>query len=452
MDIEQLLELLDAQNKQQTILQNENEKLQKLVNYDSLTNLPNKSLLTNILKKSVANATRNRHMVAFILLSLDDFKDISATYGRETRDEVLKYFAKTLVSSVREGDVVARTEGEVFVILLEQLSDERVVAKIINKILSAISKPYALANEVEIRLQASAGIVIAPKDSKKMDDIYSFAQSALTLAQDAGHGLYRFYTDEITQKALQKIAYEDAIKRALKTKQFKLYYQPKIDLRTDKIVSAEAFIRWTSKEHGNVTPDIFIPIADETGLIHKIGYFVIDEACKQLKKWNDAGRDLALSINLSTNQIKYQDVPEMLRHSIQESGCDPKNLELEMCEDALLQKGDDALKMLNAIVSQGVSVAIDKYGHGHSCIAALKEFPIQTLKINSDFLNNRELTMSIIKMGKALNLKVVGTKVESREDVKFLKECGCDEYQGFLYSKPAPADEFEKILKEGFHP
>ena len=450
-DIESLLDLLDMQRDKEKLLEDENERLQKLVHYDLLTGVPNKLLLSNILKKSIANAKRNEHAIAFILLDLDGFKDINDTYGHSTGDEVLKHFTATLIDNVREGDVVARIESDVFVILLEQLLDESIVAKIINKILAAIAEPHILANEVEIQLQASAGIVAAPKDSSDTDEIYKFAQSALNLAKNDGQGLYRFYTDEITQRALQKIAYEEALKRALNAKQFQLYYQPKVDLHTDKIVSVEAFIRWTSEEHANITPDIFIPIADETGLIHKIGYYVIDEACRQLKRWNDKGYDITLSVNLSTNQVKYQDVPKMLEHALTESGCNPKNLELEMCEDALLQKGNKALEMLNNIVSQGTSIAIDKYGYGHSSIAAIKEFPVQTLKVNSGFLDDKELTKAIIKMGKALGLKVIGTRLENREDIEFLKESGCDEYQGFIYSKPVPADRCEQLLKDGLH-
>lgn len=446
-DIDYLFDYINAQDKKESMLLDENKNLQKIVNYDVLTGLPNQFLLTTILKKSIANAIRNNYYAVFILINLDNFKDINLSYGHDIGDEVLQHTANTLSHKVRGGDTVVRVEGDTFGVILEQVHDETIIAKIINNILHSLYQSHLLTNEVKINLHASAGIVIVPKDSISIEDIHKQAQEALFLAKKEGLSRYRFFTDEITQKTLTKIAYEDAIKNALQDNSFKLHYQPKIDLHTNKIIGAEAFIRWKSTADTYISPSLFIPIADKTGLIHKIGYYVIDEASKQLKKWNDNGYNISVSVNLSVNQIKYQDIPKMVEHALNESSCNPNNLELEMSEDALVQKGEDALEILNALKTQGIKIAIDKYGNGHSSITSLKKFPIDTLKVDNSFFNDRELTEAIIHMGKALHLQVIGTKVESTEDMDFLKENGCDIYQGYVHSKAVEASEFEELLE-----
>ncbi len=421
-------------------------QMKHLINYDSLTGLPNKVLLDDLLKKSIANAKRNTHSIALILLDLNKFKDINETYGNDIGDEILNNISKTLKNNTREGDVVARIEGDIFAIILEQIKDERVLAKVAHNILTAIHQPQKLTNDADIILQACAGISIAPKDAQDVESIFKYAKEALLLAKQDGHGLYRFYTDDITQKYIQKLAYENALKNALSNNLLKLHYQAIYDATSNKIVGAEVLLRWKCKEYGNVPPEIFIPLADETGLIHKIGYFVIDEAAKQLKELNDDGYDISISVNLSKNQVKYQDIVKMLEYSIDKYRCNPKNLNLEITENSLLEKGDEAIEMLNGIKNLGPTITIDRFGSGYSSIALLKEYPINALKIDSSFTKDKKLFSSIVKMGQALELKLIAHKVEEPEDLDSLREKKCDFYQGFIQSKALSAKQFKELL------
>ena len=429
-------------------------ELEKLANYDLLTDLPNKRLFKNLLKKAIANASRNDYVVSVVLLDLDKFKDINDSYGHFIGDELIKNLSERLQKRVREGDIVARIDNDEFAIILEHINDENAIAQVVNNILKIIAQPSNLSNGSKVSIEASAGIVIAPKDSKRIEKLFEFAESSLFHAKQDGHGLYRFYTDDMTQKSMQKIAYRDAITEALNEKRLELHYQPKIDLKSAKVIGAEALVRWVCTKYGNVPPSIFIPIANETGLINAVGDWVINEACRQGKIWQDSNFNLPISINISTNQVKHHNIVESLSNALDSSGFKAENLELEMTEDALMED-KESIKFLEQVRATGVRIAIDKFGTGYSSLAYLRRLPIDDLKIDQLFIKNilqkkedEALVLAIIGFAKAFGFRVSAMGVESKDQLEFLKDNGCDFYQGFIYSKALSAKQFEKLLKE----
>ncbi len=438
-------------------LENRIDELEKLVNHDVLTNLPNKLLFQDLLKKSVANACRNSYIIAVVLLDLNRLKDIYDTYGYMIGDELVLKISNRLLNRVREGDIVARVSNDGFAIILEHIHDQDVIAQVVNTILVTISKPCLLSNGMEVCIEASAGISVTPKDSKESADLVEFAQSSLVQAKQDGHGLYRFYTDDMTRKSMQKIAYREAIIDAVKNDKFHLYYQPKVDIESGKIVGVEALIRWKCAAYGDVPPDIFIPIAQETGVIHLVGEWVINRAFNQGKMWLDSGYKIPISINISSKQIAHHDIASTISKALKSSNFDANYLELEIKEDIFIQK-KEAVDSLQKLRKLGVRVSIDNFGTGFSSLADLKSLPIDGVKIGRFFIdtitedkNDAQLVAAIIKMCNALNLKATAVGVEEQEQLDFLKESGCDIYQGYIKSKALSVKQFEKLLIKQSH-
>ncbi len=430
------------------------EELEELANYDSLTNLPNKQLFKNLLKKSLANAKRNNYIIAVVLIDLNKITEINDNYGHILGDELIEIISQRLVKKLREGDIIARICSDEFAIILEHIKDENVIAQVVHTLLNKIQEPLLLSNGIEVIIKASAGIVIAPKDTQNPQLLFEYAENSLTQAKKDGSGLYRFYTDDMTQKSLQKIAYKKAISNALEENKLEVYYQPQIDIKTEKIIGAEALIRWKCKDYGDVPPSIFIPIAEDTGLINKIGELVINTACKQGKEWSDNGYKIKISVNLSTNQIKYQDVSKLVNNAIEKSGFTPELLELEIKENALMDEQNN-LEILHNLKKEGVKLVLDNFGTGYSSLTHLKQLPIDMLKIDQKFIDyipytteDTDLVIAIIKMGKALGFQIVAQGVEQEEQLNFLKELECNFYQGFIKSKALSIKQFNKLLKE----
>jgi len=431
------------------------EELQKLINYDTLTGLPNRLLFKNHLQKSIARAIRNKHILAVVIFDLDRFKDINDSYGHSIGDELLITVAKRLEDRVREGDVVARLGGDEFAVILEHVKHNDDVARVTKEMLENISSIYKLSNGVEVHVDSSAGIVIAPKDGKNVEEIFQHADSALYQAKNDGHGLYRYYTDEMTKKARKKMAYENRLRFAIQKGELELYYQPQVHFQTNKIVAAEALLRWNDKDEGIIPPSVFIPIAEETGLINKIGEWVINETCKQGKTWLDKGYHLTLAVNVSANQVRYQNIPEVVSNALADSGYTADKLELEITESALMQREEEVVSMLHSLKAKGIRLAIDDFGTGYSSLSYLKRFPIDVLKIDKSFIDDIPyqkddiaIVIAIIEMGKALGYQVLAEGTEQQEQLDFLKDKGCNLYQGYIKSKPIKADEFERLLEE----
>ena len=431
------------------------EELLKLANYDTLTNLPNRSFFKAYLEKSIARAIGDKEEIALVIFDLDRFKDINDSYGHSIGDELLKEVASRVLSRLRDCDLVVRLGGDEFGVILENLHNQDDIAQITKDIITTIALPYKLSNGAEIHINSSAGIVIAPKDGKSVEELLQYSDSALYQAKNEGHGIFRYYSDEMTTQARQKIDYENRLRNALEKNEFEVYYQPQVHMQTGKIVGAEALLRWNDPKDGIISPLVFIPIAEETGLINSIGEWVLNDVCKQGKKWLDKGYRLTLAVNISAHQVRHQDIPAIVDIALKNSGFSAERLELEITESALMNREEEVVSILHALRAKGIRLAIDDFGTGYSSLSYLKRFPIDVLKIDKSFIDDipyekddMAIVVAIIEMGKALGYQVLAEGTEYIEQIDFLKEKGCTMYQGYYKSKPVKALEFEKLLEE----
>lgn len=449
-----LLKTIEEKTKKEIQLNEQTIALEKLANFDILTGLPNRLLFTKLLKKSIAHTLINKNCVALIILDIDRFKDINDNYGPAIGDELLKSLSQRLIKHIKKGDYIARLGGNEFALILEDVQDEQHIPKVIKNILNKIAEPINLSNATTVSVKSCAGAVILPKDTKDVNLAIQYANSALHQAKQNGHGMYQFYTDEFLLKSLQKIAYENALRLAIKNNELELYYQPQVHMKTNKIISAEALLRWTTKDGQIIPPSVFIPIADETGLINEIGEWVLFEACRQGKIFLELGHNITIAVNVSANQVKYQDLPSLISKALNKYNFDPHKLEIEITESALMQREEDVVEMLYALRAKGIRLAIDDFGTGYSSLSYLKRFPIDVLKIDKIFIDDIPydnddcaIVTAIIEMGKALGYHVLAEGTEKQEQLDFLKDKDCTVYQGYIKSKPLPAKEFLELLE-----
>ena len=430
------------------------KELEKVANYDLLTHLPNRNLFKSYLKKSLSNALRNEHNIALVMFDLDRFKDVNDSYGHTIGDELLMQVAQRFLVRSRKGDVVARLGGDEFAVILEHIKDASDAMQFTYEILESLGVAYNLNKGLQIHIGASAGIVIAPKDAQTVEELMQYADSALYKAKNEAVGSCRYYTDEMTLHAKKKISYENQLRNAIERNELEVYYQPQVHLGTGKIVGAEALLRWNHPIEGRIAPYIFIPIAEESGLISSLGEWVLNQACKQAKCWLDMGYRLTMAVNVSANQVKFQDIPLMVENALAMSGYDPNRLELEITESALMQREEEIVKMLHTLRARGIRLAIDDFGTGYSSLSYLKRFPIDVLKIDKSFIDDipyekddMAIVIAIIEMGKALGYDVLAEGVEESTQMEFLKEKGCTMYQGYYKSQPLNAEQFLELLK-----
>lgn len=449
-----LVKTIEEKSAKEETLKRHQAELEKLVHYDYLTQLPNRLLFHTLLAKSASRALRNGHIGAVLLLDLDRFQDVNDSYGHSLGDELLVLISKKLQKRAREGDIVARLGGDEFAIILEELKNEEDASRVAQSIFKELKENFELSNGIRVSVNTSAGIVLIPKDSNSAEEILQYADSALNKAKKSGRSTYKFYTTEMTQLSKKKFEYELKIKKALKNGEFEMYYQPQVHIQTGKIIAAEALIRWKHPTDGFIFPNEFIPIAEESILINEIGNFVINSVCKQGKLFEDHGYHISLALNLSPNQLKYQNILHVLDSALQASGCSPQNLEIEITEGAIMHNVQQGLELLHAIKARGIKIAIDDFGTGYSSLAYLKQFPIDVLKIDKTFVDNLPynkddvaIAHAIIDMSKALGYAVLAEGVETLEQLNFLKEHECTLYQGYYKSKAIPASEFEELLK-----
>jgi len=429
------------------------EKLERLANYDTLTGLANRAFLFAYLQKAVYRAKRESSISALVLIGLDHFKDINDSYGHAIGDELLVMTANRLSLRLRKGDFIARLGGDEFAIILEHINSADEAAVVIEEIIEEVLQPYVLSNKTEIHIGASAGIVIAPENAETAEALIQFGDTALYRAKNEKRGSMRYYTEELTESAKKRILCESRMRHAIENKEFELYYQPQVHISSGRIIGAEALIRWNDPQEGLISPNYFIPLAEESGLIGTIGEWVIREACRQGRIWNDKGYKLRLSVNVSAYQVRHQDLLKVVNDALQESGFTPDKLILELTESALMQHEDEVVFMLYSLRSKGIGLAIDDFGTGYSSYSYLKRFPIDILKIDKSFIDDipfknddMAIVKAIIAMGNALGFKVLAEGTEHAEQIKFLHENGCEFYQGYFKSKPVAVEDFEKLL------
>jgi diguanylate cyclase (GGDEF)-like protein/PAS domain S-box-containing protein len=421
--------------------------------HDALTGLPNRGLLEDRLRQAVGYAHRNNSLVAVAFIDLDRFKVINDSLGHGSGDEVLVRVARRIRGALREIDTVARQGGDEFVVVLaEQPTVESVVA-VVERIIEEVAQPVTIDGR-ELYVTCSIGIALYPNDGGDVTTLLRNADAAMFSAKERGRNSFQFYAPNMNALALERLALEGSLRRATEREEFEVHYQPRVDIRSKKIVGMEALVRWRDAELGFVPPAKFIPVAEEANLINQIGEQVLRAACRQARYWVDLGFDeLSVSVNLSARQFRQGSLVATIQSALAETGLEAERLELELTESTIMGHGTEFVAMLAELKSLGVRVAIDDFGTGYSNLSYLSRFPIDALKIDRSFVSevatdqqHALLAKAVISLGHSLRLKVVAEGVETAEQLDFLRHHGCDEVQGYFFSKPVPPDEFERML------
>jgi len=429
--------------------------IQKLAYYDTLTGLPNRLLLQDRLRQGIKRAERNRQILALLFLDLDHFKVINDTLGHAAGDRLLKEVASRLNCHVRAYDTVARMGGDEFVLLLNQVTATGHVSNVAQMILENLSPPFQLGTQ-EVFITTSIGIALYPTDGADGERLLKNADTAMYLAKERGRNAYQYYSAELNLKAEERLVMETNLRHALEKDEFLLYFQPWLDLESGQITGIEALLRWQHPRWGMVSPDRFIQLAEETGLIIPIGEWVLQTACSQLQILRKAGYpSLCIAVNLAGRQLKNYHLAEVLADVLKTTGVDPACLELEITEGSMMENVDRARNLLKAVKDLGIRLAIDDFGTGYASLNYLKSFPVDKLKIDRSFVagiphdpDDTAITRAIIAMAKSLKLKVIAEGVETAEQVAFLRELACHEIQGYLVSHPLPQSELIAFLAE----
>ncbi len=429
------------------------ERIQYLATYDSLTGLPNRVIFVELLAHALEGAHRNAQRCAVLFIDLDRFKIVNDSLGHEAGDEVLKQVAQRLRACVRSSDVVSRFGGDEFTVLLNPVADQAAAAAVAANILAALLKPVRIMS-YECRVTASIGIARYPEDARDAATLMKQADMGMYLAKDEGKNNFQFYSGVVAPMSVERIELETQLVHALERSELFLEYQPKIEIATGRISGVEALLRWNNPDLGILSPNAFIPLAEDTGLIVPIGKWVLRTACEQSMAWQRLGLPpLVMAVNLSPRQFKDPALVEVITEALQESGLPARLLELEITESMIMNSVDQAAQTAAVIKSLGVRLAIDDFGTGYSSLSQLKQFPIDTLKIDRSFIrelpgneDDQAITEAIISLGRALGVNIVAEGVETAAQEAFLRERSCNEIQGFLYSRPCDAAAFVRLF------
>lgn len=422
--------------------------------HDFLTDLPNRVLLSDRVGQAIALAARRMNRVAVLFLDLDGFKHINDSLGHPIGDKLLQSVAKRLIDGVRDSDTVSRQGGDEFVVLLSDLARPEDAIISVNRMLMMLAAPHFIGQH-DLCVTASIGVSVYPDDGLNAETLIKNADTAMYQAKENGRQSYQFFKPAMNVRAVERQSIEESLRRALERQEFALHYQPKVDLRTGAINGAEALIRWTHPTRGLVPPGQFIPVAEECGLILPIGKWVLREACKQARAWVNAGMPmLSMAVNISSMEFRDDNFLDGVFAILDETGMDPRSLELELTESVLMKRAESAASVLQTLRGRGVQVAVDDFGTGYSSLSYLRKFPIDALKIDQSFVrqittspNETTIVTAVISMGRSLKLRVIAEGVETQEELAFLQAHECDEAQGYYFSRPVPAQQFVKLLE-----
>jgi len=432
------------------------EQIKNLAYYDVLTGLPNRRLFNDRLNVAIANAHRHNHLLGVVFIDLDQFKRINDTLGHTVGDQLLVNVSQRIQAEVREGDTVARMGGDEFTLLLQEIEDADAAVTLVQRILETLSKPVTLASNT-LYITASVGISIYPHDGSNGETLIRNADTAMYRAKENGRNSYQLYTAAMNAASFEHLAMEANLREAIKNGQFTLHYQPKIEAASGRITGAEALIRWQHPELGYVAPSLFIPLAEDLGIISELGDWVLARAIAQCRSWIDQGMDnFRIAVNVSANQLLQANFNERVMDMLNETGVEPRYLELELTESAVMKRSEDVVPMLTALKHRGIHISIDDFGTGYSNFGYLKRLPINKLKIDLSFIrdiptsrDDAELVSAMIAMAHKLSLTVVAEGVETDRQVAFLQQQNCDELQGYFIAHPLPAEEIEPLLQTG---
>ncbi|MEL7608308.1 MAG: EAL domain-containing protein [Bacillota bacterium] len=437
---------------------NGEQKLSHMAYHDQLTGLPNRSMFSDKLNQAIEQAKQAKKMVGVAFLDLDAFKSINDTLGHDQGDRLLTEIACTLSGIIRSSDVVSRFGGDEFILLINQISSENELLEIMDRIMALIQKPVVLAGQ-EFFVSASAGVAVYPQDGDDAETLMKNADTAMYNAKSSGKSRYVMCSQDMKDDILAKIDLTNLLYRALPKDQLLLHFQPQIDITSHAIVGVEALVRWSLPERGTIGPAIFIPLAEQTGLIHAIGDWVLQEACTANRHWHELGcSELRVAVNVSVHQLKNPNFIHKVEDALRKSGLPPKYLELEITESAANGNADNIVVVLHKLKALGVTISIDDFGTQYSSLSRLKQLPIDRIKMDMQFVQGIEknakdkaISKVIINLAKSLNLKVIAEGVETAPQLDFLSQRMCDEVQGYYYYKPMSAPDVEGILLKQLH-
>ena len=435
------------------LLQQRTAEVDRLAYYDTITQLPNRTLFEDRLAQAVAIAKAGEHMLGVLFISVDQFKKVNDTLGHGLGDGLLREFAERLRSCVDEADTVARFGSDEFALLKTQIEGTNDVIETIGSLTKELSFAFDIKDH-ELFATASVGVSLFPLDGNDPQTLLKNAAAALYKAKKSGGANYQFYTSDLHELASRRLALETNLRRAIQNEEFLLYYQPRVAVDTLEVTGVEALVRWQHPQLGLVSPGEFIPMAEDTGLIVPIGEWVLRHACLQNKRWQERGfAPIQMAVNISARQFHDRDLSQTVIRILDETGLDPRHLELELTESSLMQNAEIAAGVLNNLKGMGVDISIDDFGTGFSSLATLKRLPIDALKIDQSFVmdattdsDDAALVMAIITLAHNLRLKVIAEGVETEQQLRFLQLLRCDEIQGFLFSKPLPAPSLVSLL------
>ncbi len=432
------------------------ERVRYQAYHDPLTGLPNRVSFAERMKEALARAKRNDNLLGLLFLDLDRFKLVNDSLGHDAGDQLLQVVAERIRATARESDMVFRMGGDEFTLILENLRHAEDAARLAQRLIDNVAHSVHLG-EHETTVTVSIGIAIYPSDAENAEDLTKGADAAMYRAKQSGRNVYAAYTAGLRSNALERLTLESELQHALRNDEFELYYQPKVSIPHGRIIGMEALLRWNHPRLDVLPPDRFLTILEDTGLIVPVGEWVLISACKQNKAWQNA--DLIhtrISVNLSAAQFRDRSLVATVRGALEDSGLEPRFLELELTEGLLLTNTEQAITMMNELKEIGVYLSIDDFGAGYSSLNYLNRFPVDILKIDRSFIKDvltnkkdAEITHAIAALAHALKLGLIAEGVESHEQLEFLRSQGCDEAQGFLFSRPVPAEEFGRLLAAG---
>jgi diguanylate cyclase (GGDEF)-like protein/PAS domain S-box-containing protein len=422
--------------------------------HDAVTGLPNRVLLNDRITQAIALARRNKNSLAVMFLDLDHFKNINDSLGHAIGDGLLQSVSRRLLCSVRKSDTVSRMGGDEFVILLAETSNPQDAGISAKKILGSLSGAHSIGGQ-DLFIAGSIGISVYPEDGKDAETLIKSADTAMYQAKERGRNNFQFFEAEMNSKAVERQSLESGLRLALERGEFLLHYQPKVKLRTGEVTGVEALIRWLRPDRGLVPPSQFIPIAEDSGLILPIGRWVLREACRQAREWQDAGLLFKrISVNVSAAEFRHKDFVEGVRTILAETGFEASRLELELTEGVLMDDAKSTASVLKALKAMGLHLAVDDFGTGYSSLSYLQQFPIDVLKIDQSFVqrissdpNDTTIVRAIIDMGKNLKQRVIAEGIETQEQLAFLQARHCSEGQGYLFSRPLAATQMASLIR-----